>query len=412
MNTTAFAVNFAVWTMFSIIGIQIKDELGLNASEFGLLVATPILSGSLSRLPLGLLTDFYGGRVVFSVQMLVVATATYCLSFAELYWQYLIIGLFVGLAGGSFAIGVAYTSAWFQKERQGLAMGIFGCGNVGAALTNVAAPLILMAYGWRMVPQVYGACMLLMATIFIVFTFDDPVHQKTKEGMIKSTMAEQLKPLSELRVWRFGLYYFFVFGGFVALALWLPQYFISEYDMSLSQASFLTVMFTLPAGLVRAVGGWISDAYGARYVNWWVFWVCIVCLFFLSYPPTTMTVHGIERDIELVFRVNVIAFTGLIFLMGGAMGFGKASVYRIIHDYYPNNMGTVGGFVGVIGGLGGFVLPIVFGLAADVTGIRSSCFMFLYGLLGFCMIIMHYAIKAEEHLVRMRRAMRSDFLLE
>ena len=140
--------------MFSIIGIRIKAELGLNETEFGLLVATAILTGSLVRLPLGVLTDRYGGRTVFMIQMLLVAIPTYGLAFATEYWQYLIIGLFVGLAGGSFAIGIAYTSAWFPKESQGTAMGIFGAGNAGAAVTNLVAPTIVVALGWRAVPQV------------------------------------------------------------------------------------------------------------------------------------------------------------------------------------------------------------------------------------------------------------------
>ncbi|MCU7857375.1 MAG: MFS transporter, partial [Candidatus Thiodiazotropha sp. (ex Lucinoma borealis)] len=163
MNTVAFAVNFAVWTMFSVIGIKIKQELSLSETEFGLLVATPILTGSLVRLPLGLMTDRFGGRIVYFIQMLLVAIPTYGLSFATEYWQYLAIGLFVGLAGGSFAIGIAYTSAWFPKERQGTAMGIFGAGNAGAAVTNLVAPLILVAYGWRAVPEIYSIAMLVMA---------------------------------------------------------------------------------------------------------------------------------------------------------------------------------------------------------------------------------------------------------
>ncbi len=412
MNTTAFTVCFAVWTMFSIIGIQIKAELGLSESQFGLLIATPILSGALARLPLGLLTDYFGGRLIFSILMIVVAAASYGLSFATLYWHYLIAGLCVGLAGGSFAVGIAYTSAWFEKERQGFVMGIFGAGNVGAALTNLAAPLILLAYGWRMVPQVYAVAIALMAVIFLFFTYDDQVHFKTKAIMKQTPLSERLKPLRELRVWRFSLYYFVVFGGYVALALWLPSYIVNEYNLSITTASFITMAFTLPGALVRVLGGWLSDEYGARSVNWAVFWVCIVSLFFLSYPPTSMTIHGIDRDINLSFSMNIWAFGLLIFIVGVAMGFGKASIYRMIHDYYPEHMGVVGGFVGTVGALGGFVLPVIFGLAADLTGIRSSCFMFLYGLLGACMFWMHYAIKTEEHLERIRHAAKSNFLME
>lgn len=264
MSTLSFAVNFAVWTMFSIIGIRIKDELGLSESQFGLMVALPILTGSLVRLPLGLITDRFGGRIVFFIHMLLVAIPIYGLAFASQYWHYLVLGLFVGLAGGSFAVGIAYTSAWFEKERQGTAMGIFGAGNAGAAITNLVAPMIVVAFGWRMVPQVYSVAMLVTAVLFWLFTWTDPAHLKgAAEASQRPTLAKQLAPLAELRVWRFGLYYFFVFGGFVALALWLPKYYIAEYGLDLKTASFITMLFTLPSGLIRALGGWFSDHYGA-----------------------------------------------------------------------------------------------------------------------------------------------------
>lgn len=392
MNTVAFACNFAVWTMFSIIGLKIKQELNLNDTQFGILIATPILTGSITRLPLGILTDRYGGRIVYFVQMILVSVATYGLAFASSYWEYIVAGLFVGLAGGSFAIGIAYTSAWFEKEKQGTAMGIFGAGNAGAAITNLVAPMIVVAAGWQMVPKVYSAAMAIMAILFWFLTYDDPHQQARKKSGSHKTLSEQLAPLRELRVWRFGLYYYFVFGGFVALALWLPRYYVGEYGMDLKTASFITILFTLPSGLVRALGGYVSDKAGARAVNWWVFWISATCLFFLSYPPTSFIVKGVDGDISFDVSVSVWAFTALIFVVGLAQGFGKASVYRIIHDYYPDNMGSVGGMVGVLGGLGGFTLPIFFGLLSDLTNIRSSCFMLMFGLVGVCMIWMNYSI--------------------
>jgi len=399
MNTLAFTVNFAIWTMFSIIGIRIKSELGLNDTEFGLLVATPILTGSLVRLPLGVLTDRFGGRIVYFIQMLLVAIPTYGLAFATQYWQYLTIGLFVGLAGGSFAVGIAYTSAWFPKEKQGTAMGIFGAGNAGAAVTNLVAPLILVAFGWRAVPQVYSIAMLVMAVVFWFFTFPDPKHEERKKKKEYLTLAQQLAPLTEARVWRFGLAYYFVFGGFVALALWLPKYYIGEYGLNLKTAALITMIFTLPSGLIRALGGWVSDRFGGDTVTWWVFWVCIVCLFFMSYPSTTLVVHGTKGDFSVKIAVGVVLFTVLAFIVGIAQGIGKASVYRSLADHYPDNMGSVGGLVGVIGGLGGFSLPIMFGIAADATHVRSSTFMLMYAVLGGVMIWTWAAARSEREAI-------------
>ncbi|PCH83533.1 MAG: MFS transporter [Piscirickettsiaceae bacterium] len=407
LNTVAFACNFAVWTMFSIIGLKIKDELGLSDTQFGVLIATPILTGSLTRLPLGILTDRFGGRIVFFIQMILVSGATYGLALATEYWQYLVAGLFVGLAGGSFAIGIAYTSAWFGKEKQGLAMGIFGAGNAGAAITNLVAPLIIVAAGWQMVPKVYSIAMLVMAIVFWLFTYDDPQQEERKRTGTHKKLSEQLAPLKELRVWRFGLYYYFVFGGFVALALWLPRYYVGEYGLDLKTASFITIIFTLPSGLVRALGGYMSDKIGARMVNWWVFWISSAALFFLSYPNTSFVIHGMEGDIAFDISLGVWSFTALVFVVGIAMGFGKASVYRILHDYYPDNMGSVGGMVGVLGGLGGFTLPIFFGLLSDYTNIRTSCFMLLFGLVASCMIWMNYSIlqlKNESELLGVSKA--------
>jgi NNP family nitrate/nitrite transporter-like MFS transporter len=394
-NTIAFAANFAVWTLFSILGIKIKQDLGLTETQFGVLIATPILTGSISRLPLGILTDLFGGRRVFTILMLCIVPAIYSITLATAYWHYLVIGLFVGLAGGSFAVGIAYTSAWFERDRQGTAMGIFGAGNAGAAVTNLAAPLLIVAYGWNSVPTIYALCMLVIIVLFWFFTFEDPAHADKTIARKTLCLQTQLAPLKEARVWRFGLYYYFVFGGFVALALWLPKYYIGQFNVDLKTASFLTLLFTLPSGLIRALGGWFSDKYGGRTINWWVFWICLVCLFFLSYPPTTMIIHGIDKDISVGIELTVVSFTVLVFIVGIAMGFGKASVYKIIHDYYPSQMGSVGGMVGVLGGLGGFTLPILFGAAADYTHVRSSCFMLLYAVLAACMILMHYAIKAE-----------------
>jgi NNP family nitrate/nitrite transporter-like MFS transporter len=403
MNTLAFTINFAVWTMFSVIGIKIKGELGLSETEFGLLIATPILTGSLVRLPLGFLTDRYGGRVVYFVQMVLVAIATYGLHFASQFWQYLLIGLCIGLAGGSFAIGIAYTSAWFNKKQQGFAMGIFGAGNAGAALNIFVAPLIVVAMGWRMVPVVYSITMLVMAFVFLFFTYPDPQLEERRRNNSFPPVGKQFGALTETRVWRYGLAYYFVFGGFVALSLWLPKYYMAEYGLDLEHAALISLVFVLPSGVIRALGGWFSDRWGGETVTWWVFWICIICLFFLAYPPTTVTIHRIDQDLTFNIGASVAVFTVLAFIVGIAQGIGKASVYRSLADHYSGNMGTVGGLVGVIGGLGGFSLPILFGAAVDATGVRSTTFMLMFGVLAGVMIWTWMAARGEREAILARR---------
>ncbi len=393
-STIAFTVCFAVWTIFSIIGIQIQRDLGLNDTQFGLLVATPILTGSLSRLALGIWTDQIGGRIVFTGVMLCAAMATWFLTSMSTYEGYLFAALLVGIAGGSFAVGIAYVSKWFPKEKQGTALGIFGAGNVGAAVTKLGAPLILVAYGWHAVAQIWAVVLALTAIAFFLLTSDDPEHASRRvSGAKPVSFMKQLEPLKNLQVWRFGLYYFFVFGAFVALALWLPHFLTGAYGMSIKTAGLIAACYSIPASLFRIVGGWLSDRIGARRVMYWTFGVAVVCTFLLSYPTTTYVVTGIEGPIEFTLAMGVVPFTVLVFVLGFFMSLGKAAVYKHIPVYYPNNVGAVGGVVGMIGGLGGFALPIAFGAMNDLVGIWTSCFMLLFVLVSIALTWMHFAIQ-------------------
>ncbi len=393
LSTVSFTVCFAVWTIFSIIGIQIKKDLGLNDTQFGLLVGTPILTGSLSRLLLGIWTDQYGGRIVYTAVMVAAAVATTLLTQADSYPTFLIAALGVGIAGGSFAVGVAYVSRWYPKGKQGTALGIFGVGNVGAAVTKFLAPFVLVAFGWKMVALVWAGAMLLMAIVFFMFAKDDPALTERKRlGLKPESLAQQLAPLKNLQVWRFSLYYFFVFGAFVALALWLPRYFIGVYGVSIAVAGMLGAAYSIPASVFRALGGVLSDRLGARRIMYWTFIASVIVTFLLSYPATTYTVEGIRGPITFSIALGFIPFTVLIFVLGFFMSIGKAAVYKHIPVYYPNHVGAVGGVVGLIGGLGGFVLPIAFGAMNDLTGVWTSCFMLLFVLVATALTWMHFAI--------------------
>ncbi|MEO6746054.1 MAG: nitrate/nitrite transporter [Caldimonas sp.] len=386
VSTLAFTVCFMVWMMFGVIGIPIRKSLGLNATEFGLLTAMPVLTGSLIRVPLGIWTDKYGGRIVMSVLMAATVPAIWMMSYATAYWHFLVIGLFVGLAGGSFSVGTPYVARWFPKHRQGFAMGVYGAGNSGAAVNKFVAPALLVAFGWTMVPMVYAAIMLGTLVLFWMFSASDPAHLVSPN----TRFVDQLRMLKEPKVLKYCQYYSIVFGGYVALSLWMVQYYVGEFGLDIRSAALLAACFSLPGGVLRAVGGWLSDKYGAHSVTWWVLWVSWICLFLLSYPQTDFSVLTVSGPRAFHIGLDIYAFTGLIFVLGIAFAFGKASVFKYISDDYPTHIGTVSGIVGLAGGLGGFVLPIMFGMLMDLTGIRSSAFMLMYGVVWVSLIWMYW----------------------
>ena len=386
VSTLAFTVCFMVWMMFGVIGIPLKKTLGLNATEFGLLMATPVLTGSLIRLPLGIWTDKYGGRIVMTILMAITVPAIWLMAYATAYWHFLVIGMFVGLAGGSFSVGTPYVARWFPKNRQGMAMGVYGAGNSGSAVNKFVAPALLLVGGWTLVPQVYAAVMLGTVILFWFFSSSDPRHL-VPSG---TKFSDQLKMLKDPKVLKYCQYYSIVFGGYVALALWMVQYYVGEFGLSIQTAALLAACFSLPGGVLRAFGGILSDKYGAHQVTWWVMWVSWICLFLLSYPQTDMTILTANGPKTFHIGLNVYLFTALMFILGIAWAFGKASVFKYIGDDFPTNIGTVSGIVGLAGGLGGFVLPIMFGALMDLTGIRSSAFMLMYGVVWVSLIWMYW----------------------
>ncbi|APC18762.1 MFS transporter [Pseudomonas frederiksbergensis] len=387
MSTLAFTVCFMVWMMFAVLGVPIKELLQLNETQFGLLAATPVLTGSLVRLPLGLLADRFGGRSVFFLLMLTCVTPLYLISHATAYWQFLVLGLFVGLAGGSFSVGIAYVAKWFDKENQGFAMGIFGAGNAGSAVTKFLAPALIAAGSWQLVPKVFSAILFITALLFWFLSAENKDHRSATGASLR----EQLNSLKDPAVWRYCQYYSIVFGGYVALALWMTKYYVQEYGFSLQSAALLAACFSLPGGVLRAVGGWMSDRWGAQSVTWWVLWVSWICLFLLSYPQTQLQVQTLNGPLDFHIGLNPALFTVLLFVMGIAFAFGKASVFKYIANDYPQNMGAVSGIVGLAGGLGGFVLPILFGALVDLTGVRSSCFMLMYGVVWVSLTWMYFS---------------------
>ena len=312
MNTVAFTVCFAAWMMNGVLITFLVDN-GVHdwdPAQMGWLIGIPVLTGAIFRLPLGLATDKWGGRIVYGLLLLLAAVPMYMVSYCDTYWQFFIAGLGFGFAGTSFAIGIAYTSVWFPAKLQGTALGIFGAGNAGAALTSFGAPLVLKwltdngehIEGWRTLPKMYAGLLFITGIVFLLTT-----KTRIPEGSSSKSFGERISPLKSIQVWRFGLYYFFVFGGFVALSQWLVPYFVNAYGTTVVLAGTLAAVFSFPSGVIRALGGWMSDKWGARLVMYWVFALSLICCTLLIVPQ--MDIHAPGSGVMSRFSGKVVEIT-------------------------------------------------------------------------------------------------------
>ena len=392
VSTLTFTLMFAVWLMFGVLGVPIQKELQLTDAQLGWLGAVAILAGSLPRLAFGVWADRAGGRRVMAVLLIATAVPTFLVSRATTYEELLGLAALFGLAGNAFSVGIAWNAAWFPRGEQGLALGVFGAGNVGAAVTKLlfglfGAALVLaippeglvgglLPGGWRFYPAVYAALLVLVgAAVWLA------VPRPDRAPATGRALSDILAPVKYARVWEYGLQYVVVFGAYVALSLVLPKYYVSVYGDELRAAfdlpagaggatavlraaSLLTALFIFPASLLRPVGGWLSDRYGAAGVMAGVFAVCVVTSLLLAVPA----------------GFGVWVFTAVLVALGCGMGVGKAAVYKLIPERFPRDVGAVGGLVGCLGALGGFVLPLAAPYLKDWTGSPRAVFAVLAGL--------------------------------
>lgn len=405
LSTISFTLMFAVWLMFGILGVPIQKEFGLSNQQLFWITSLAVLNGSLWRLPAGVLADRIGGRKVMIWLMLIGAVVSIAVSFANSYPMLLVLAFLVGFVGNSFSVGVSWNSAWFSQERKGFALGLFGAGNVGASVTKLIGPGIIAATagstyflgiqgGWRLIPMVYAVLLIIMAVIMIVMA-----PRPDKIPASSQTIAQQLEPLKDIRVWRFGLYYVVVFGAYIAFSAYLPSYYVQSFGTSLGQAAMFTALFIFPASLLRPVGGWLSDKFGARSAMYGTFIAMLVTSGLLMMPNGHLVLHmpdGSERAM-LHYDINIWWFTILVFILGCAMGIGKAAVYKHIPTYFPRQVGAVGGLVGMLGGLGGFFLPLMFTYTQGATGMWSSAFAILFLITLICLLWMHLVIHRMLH---------------
>ena len=459
LNTLAFTVCFACWTLNGVLVTFLVDNgiFHWSVVQVGWLLGIPILTGSIMRLPIGMLTDKFGGKYVFSLLLLLSSIPLFLLPYADSFFMFALLSFFFGMVGTSFAVGIGYTSIWYPKEWQGRALGIFGMGNAGAAITTFLAPSLLNHFsledpqnGWKILPIIYAFSLVLIGIAFLIFAKNKKIENHTK------SVRQMLGSLKSARVWRFGAYYFLVFGCFVAYSQWLLPNFMNVYQTSLVMGGLFATMFSLPSGVIRAFGGYLSDKFGARKVMYWVLSSSVILSALLMVPKMEITTTGpgvlatkkgtvtsiakdnikideTEFDItqkqennsentilptrtswqqvvvaqnqtvkkkELLakgitvikFDANMWVFLILVILIGISWGIGKAAVYKHIPEYFPTEVGVVGGMVGMIGGLGGFLGPIIFGYLLTATGIWSSSWIFILLFSTVCLVWMHYTV--------------------
>lgn len=396
----AFTLMFAVWLMFGILAQPIRDEFGLSNSQYFWITSLAVLNGSIWRLPAGMIADRIGGRAVMLYLLLSGAVAAYLVSLANSYVMLLVLAFLVGFVGNSFSVGVAWNNAWFTDERKGFALGLFGAGNVGASVTKFIGPPLIVATagstywlgiqgGWRLIPVIYSGLLVLMA---IWMYFGTP--RKDRKPGASQTIGEMLAPLSDIRVWRFSLYYVVVFGAYVAFSAYLPSYYHYSFGVDLWEAGLLAATFIFPASLLRPFGGWLSDKFGARPVMYGTFFAMLVATGLLMMPNGHIVLHlsdGSQKTV-LPYDINLWWFVFLVFIVGCAMGVGKAAVYKHIPTYFPKNVGSVGGLVGMLGGLGGFFLPLMFSYTQEATGTWSTAWAILFLFTLVSLLWMHLTI--------------------
>lgn len=353
LSTTAFAISFAVWGMISPLAKTFQTNLGLTEQQTWLLIAIPVLIGSVIRIPMGMLTDKYGGRVIFGLLLLFISLPAYMLSSATKYSDFLFWGFLLGMAGTSFAVGITFSSKWFPPEKQGLALGIFGMGNIGQSIALFGVPVLAGFLGWQTSYKIFALVAFCWGIVFLIFARNALVTSKPKSiGQMINVL------LTEPMCWLLSLFYFVTFGGFVALSIGLPKLLQEIFSLTPQDAGFRVAGFVVLATIVRPLGGWISDKFGGAKVLMYVFLFAGLLALGMSFE-------------------HIVPFTIGALGVAACIGVGNGAVFKLVPQYFPKDTGTVTGLVGAMGGLGGFFPPLVLGYIKTTTGQYDLGFLLL-----------------------------------
>lgn len=392
LTLAAFFVAFACWTLFAVLGVQLRHQFALSHLEFALLLAMPMLSGGLVAFPLGVATQRFGGRRVILACLLALMAALLLLSSVHSYTGFLVAGLGLGAAGGLFSAGLQYLVTYLPPSRAGLVLGVFGVGVSGAGFSYLIVPVVERAYSWQLAPLAYVLVLVVIALLLLVLTDPEPTDRSQRPLV---SLGVSLRFLARSRVWRLCLYFSFLFGGLVGLGLWLPDYLSTQFQLSLEDGARWSLLFALPVVLAQIAGGIGADRFGAVTLLRLVLLLCLVPLFLLSYPDTDLAIAGIERTILLSIRPSLDWVVVGLVLLSFAMGLGLGALLRLLFDEYPRHLGVVGGLMLAAACTTAFLLPLMFGLAVAWVGVASAVFMMLF-VFGLCTwVVLEWASRSD-----------------
>ena len=352
LGTGAFALCFAVFGSLSAMMPILSRQMHLTSVQKSIAVAVPVLLGSLGRIPLGLLTDRLGGRSVFTAVMLLSIIPAFLMGGVHDYAHLIAYGFLIGIGLASFSVGVGFVSGWYPANKQGFALGVYGAGNIGQSLAAFGAPIIAAAIGFRWGFWIFGILLAIWLLIFAVAARNAP-----RRGAAK-TFAETIRPLEDRQSWILSLYYFLTFGGFVAMAIYLPIFLTEMFHQTPQQAGLRTAGFVVLATAMRPLGGVLADKIGGHTILKWVFPFTAVMAIFMACPSI------------LTFRIGALG-------VAAAIGLGNGAVFKMVPEYFPKSVGSVTGLVGAAGGLGGFFPPLVLGFVKQQTGSFLAGFIML-----------------------------------
>jgi len=363
LGTGAFALCFAVFGSLSAMMPILSRQMHLTSVQKSIAVAVPVLLGSLGRIPLGMLTDRLGGRSVFTAVMALSIIPAFRMVGLKDYPHLLAYGFLIGIGLASFSVGVGFVSGWYPAGKQGFALGVYGAGNIGQSLAAFGAPFLAAAFGFRWGFWTFGVILAVWLVIFAFAARNAPRLSSPK------SFSETLRPLKDHRSWILSLYYFLTFGGFVAMAIYLPIFLTEMFHLTPQDAGLRTAGFVVLATTMRPIGGVLADRVGGRSILKWVFPITGVMALFMACP------------LMVTFTVGALG-------VAAAIGLGNGAVFKLVPEYFPQSVGSVTGLVGAAGGLGGFFPPLVLGVVKEQTGTYLPGFIMLCGFCLLCLVVL------------------------